>query len=217
MKIYNRYFICLLAVLLAGCKKKKRVTSSATTALEIENSGGSSEEVEFVEKSAMEAEDVAEAANSSKLSTFADLTTRFYYAFDTDTIYASDFKHLDKLAQWLSDNKSMKIIIYGNCDQRGSATYNMGLGSRRATSVQKALIARGVDPSRIKVVSLGQTILVEGDSHEAYAKNRVSIVEIEGQDFIKKIKSKAKTVSSKVVQAVNPSTEDEEDDEEDDN
>ncbi len=48
------------------------------------------------------------------------------------------------------------VTVEGNCDERGSAEYNLGLGQRRADAVKKLLVAAGVPAKQIKTASLGK-------------------------------------------------------------
>ena len=48
------------------------------------------------------------------------------------------------------------LAIEGHCDSRGSAEYNLGLGSRRATAVKDYLVSLGVPAARVTIVSKGK-------------------------------------------------------------
>ncbi len=48
------------------------------------------------------------------------------------------------------------VRLEGNCDERGSAEYNLGLGQRRADAVKKRMVAAGIPARQIKAVSLGK-------------------------------------------------------------
>ena len=63
---------------------------------------------------------------------------------------------LQKDADWLKKWASVAITLEGHCDSRGSAEYNLGLGSRRATSVKDYLVNLGVPAARVTVVSKGK-------------------------------------------------------------
>ena len=67
-----------------------------------------------------------------------------------------------------------KVKIEGNCDETGSDEYNYALGLKRAKSAKEALINRGIKPSAITIVSLGESNpeCTLDDSPECYAKNR---------------------------------------------
>ncbi len=48
------------------------------------------------------------------------------------------------------------IVIEGHCDERGSSSYNMVLGERRAQAVKKYLIDLGVPADKVQTVSFGK-------------------------------------------------------------
>lgn len=96
-----------------------------------------------------------------------------YFDFDKYDI-KPEFRDAIKFnAQELNKNRSVKVTIEGHADERGTTEYNLALGERRAVAVQKALIAEGVDGSRLKVVSYGEERPVDpGHDEAAWAKNR---------------------------------------------
>jgi peptidoglycan-associated lipoprotein len=59
-------------------------------------------------------------------------------------------------AAYLNAHPSIKILIGGYCDDRGSAEYNITLGENRANSAKTALVSAGIAASRIRVVSYGK-------------------------------------------------------------
>jgi peptidoglycan-associated lipoprotein len=56
----------------------------------------------------------------------------------------------------LSDFPNATISVEGNCDERGSAEYNIGLGDRRAASAKDFLVQLGVPGDRLKTISYGK-------------------------------------------------------------
>ena len=48
------------------------------------------------------------------------------------------------------------ITIDGNCDERGSAEYNLALGDRRATAAKDFLVQLGVPADKLKTISYGK-------------------------------------------------------------
>lgn len=221
MKIYNKYFVCALsAIMLAGCEKNKDVDSSVVSESEEESAESEEDQDEdYVEKSNDDNSDATEEVAESEKSThkaLSECTTRYYFAFDGDKVLSES--GLDDVAEALNgdENREKVVIIYGNCDQRGSAAYNVGLGSRRANAVKNALVSRGVSASRFKVISLGQMILVEGDSQEAYAKNRVGIIELEGAESSIKGRTVTKPSAPKVEEKSKAAESDEDESEDED-
>jgi peptidoglycan-associated lipoprotein len=59
-------------------------------------------------------------------------------------------------ATYLTAHPAIKVVIGGYCDDRGSAEYNLALGENRANAAKNALVAAGVDASRIRVISYGK-------------------------------------------------------------
>jgi peptidoglycan-associated lipoprotein len=96
-----------------------------------------------------------------------------YFDFDRSEIKPEFIATIQKNARLLRENPDMKVVIEGHCDERGTTEYNLALGERRATAVQKALIANGVSPEQLQTVSFGEERPVDmGHNEEAWAKNR---------------------------------------------
>ena len=96
-----------------------------------------------------------------------------HFDFDKYTLKDEARASLQKAAEWLAKNKDVKIVIEGNCDERGTAEYNLALGQRRAEAAAKYLIDMGIDAKRIKTVSYGlERPLDPRHNEEAWAKNR---------------------------------------------
>ena len=79
--------------------------------------------------------------------------------FDTakSDIRAADAAEVNEVATTLGKYPSAKIRIAGYADARGNDAANMALGKARADSVKNALVAKGVDASRVETVSGGET------------------------------------------------------------
>jgi peptidoglycan-associated lipoprotein len=59
-------------------------------------------------------------------------------------------------AAYLAAHPAIRVVIGGYADERGSAEYNLALGENRANSARSALIAAGVAPNRLRVISYGK-------------------------------------------------------------
>ena len=65
------------------------------------------------------------------------------------------------------------VAVLGHTDALGSDAYNLRLSRRRAASVVRALVARGVDPASIEAVAVGKRQpLAPDDSEAGRASNR---------------------------------------------
>ncbi len=65
-------------------------------------------------------------------------------------------RKLDQLAQFLTSHPERRVQIDGYTDSVGTDAYNQDLSQRRADAVKSALIARGIDPSRIGTQGYGK-------------------------------------------------------------
>ena len=79
-----------------------------------------------------------------------------YFDTDSTTLSPQAQQTLAGQAQWLNQYPQYRIITEGHADERGTREYNIALGAQRAAGAKQFLIARGVDPRRIKTVSYGK-------------------------------------------------------------
>jgi len=98
-----------------------------------------------------------------------------------DVNFAFDSAELDDLAKeilvnnakWLKDHPEFKVQIEGHCDERGTEEYNLALGERRAKAVRDYLVSLGISPSRMSIISYGESMPLDpGHNESAWAKNR---------------------------------------------
>src|SRR5881397_2572000 len=78
-----------------------------------------------------------------------------HFDFDKAVIKRGDVKILDASAGWLKANPEQLLLIEGHCDERGTNEYNLALGERRAKAAMSYLVSRGVQASRITLISYG--------------------------------------------------------------
>ncbi|MBO5307780.1 MAG: OmpA family protein [Lentisphaeria bacterium] len=96
-----------------------------------------------------------------------------YFAYDSDTLIASQRELLDKIADYLAANSTLGLVIEGHCDQRGTDEYNRALGERRANAIRAYLAGKGVADKRMKTVSYGkEKPAVTGSGDSVWSKNR---------------------------------------------
>jgi peptidoglycan-associated lipoprotein len=79
-----------------------------------------------------------------------------FFDYDSYDLRPDAQTSVSQAANYLNQHPAIKILIAGYCDDRGSAEYNITLGENRADSAQKALIAAGIAPNRIRTVSYGK-------------------------------------------------------------
>ncbi len=95
------------------------------------------------------------------------------FPFDSDELSADDLQTLQQHLSFLQKNPSIKVVLKGHTDERGTVNYNLALGEKRANSVQAFLVSNGINANRIDVISFGETKpIATSHTEEAWAKNR---------------------------------------------
>ena len=111
-----------------------------------------------------------EGMNADRAAMAADT---IHFAFDSSVIRNSERPNLAAVADALNANAGAKLLIEGNCDERGTEEYNRALGERRALAAREALAKLGIDPTRVRTISYGEDRPVDtGHDEAAWAKNR---------------------------------------------
>jgi len=96
-----------------------------------------------------------------------------HFAFDSATVKKGEESNISAVASALASNAGDKLLIEGNCDERGTEEYNRSLGERRALALREALAKAGVDPARVRTISYGKDKPADpGHDEAAWAKNR---------------------------------------------
>lgn len=104
-----------------------------------------------------------------------------HFDFDRADLSAADRATLARSARCLEALAPPRVVIDGNCDERGTAQYNVALGFRRAAVVAKYLSDLGVPATRLEELSHGKEVPLCTESTEAcWAMNRRSAITPDG-------------------------------------
>ncbi len=118
-------------------------------------------------------DEAARRARDAAAAARATLASVIYFDLDKDDIRADAQQTLDAKAALLKSQSALRIRIDGNADDRGSDSYNLALAQRRSAAAKRYLEARGVDASRLEVVSFGKERPVCKDEAEScWSQNR---------------------------------------------
>ena len=99
--------------------------------------------------------------------------SRVYFAFNRYNIESQYDEALRRDADLLKQFPSIHVRIEGNCDDRGTQEYNLALGERRARAAYDYLVAAGVNPGQLEMISYGkENPAVMGTGEAVWAKNR---------------------------------------------
>jgi len=100
-----------------------------------------------------------------------------YFDFDKDEIKGQYAELLQAHAEFLKQNNTVKVLVEGHGDERGTPEYNIALGERRAKAVATYLQNLGVDATQLSIVSYGEEKPADTThTEEAFAKNRRAVL-----------------------------------------
>ena len=115
----------------------------------------------------------AAGSTTSPADTLATIGNTVYFSYDSAALDGNSKGSLFRQAAFLNANPTLTVTIEGHCDERGTREYNLALGERRAAAARDYLLAQGVDPARIKVISYGkERPAMAGSNEESWTKNR---------------------------------------------
>lgn len=113
--------------------------------------------------------DAADAQRALELQA----SDRVFFDFDSARIRPDAAITLQRQAGFLSAHRELRVQVAGHADERGTRDYNLALGARRASATRDYLIALGIAPTRISIVSYGKERPIDPRPNEAgWARNR---------------------------------------------
>jgi OmpA-OmpF porin, OOP family len=96
-----------------------------------------------------------------------------FFDFDISALKAESFPELNRIVGLMNEKPTMTVEISGHADPVGPADYNMGLSERRARTVAKYLVEKGIAQDRITVTFFGETRLIDTSNTKiGNSKNR---------------------------------------------
>lgn len=83
-----------------------------------------------------------------------------YFDFDKSNIKSRFYADLNKMVALLNNHPEMRFSVGAHADARGSHAYNQALSERRANSVKRYMINKGIAPSRIDTRGFGELLII---------------------------------------------------------
>lgn len=192
-------YIALLVVIpgllfTVSCAKKQVVTadsSAAATQQQATEDAAAAQQQQAMDQQQAEASAAEKAAamqaikdeamaREAAMQRTAFENENVYFDFDSAQLTPMAQDTLVRKADWLRANPMVSVSIEGNCDERGTAEYNLALGERRANAAMNFLVDLGISESRLSTISFGEERPADPRSNEeAWAKNRRDVFVIQ--------------------------------------
>ncbi len=169
MKKFVIYAVAVLLVSLIGCAQKQIAAPPEQPAAKPAEAEAPKKAEQVTEKQKpMVKQEEMKAAEKELEAKVSDI----HFAFDKYDLDDPAKSTLKSLSAMLSKMKA-KVVIEGNCDERGTKEYNLALGDRRANAAKQYLISLGIPSAQIETISYGkEKPLCTESSEECWAKNR---------------------------------------------
>ena len=101
--------------------------------------------------------DSSEANGVEKKQERLEVLKDVYFDYDRFGLRREAFPELEANAELLASQMAGRmIVLQGHCDERGTESYNMVLGKRRARAVKEVLVDLGVPGENLNVISFGK-------------------------------------------------------------
>ncbi len=135
----------------------------------------------IVESQPMRQDVVADAAAMGKDISATGKTIIYGIYFDTGSaaIKPESEPSLVQMVKLLENRPALKVYVVGHTDNTGTLELNLKLSAERADAVVKALVGRGIAPSRLKAAGVASYCPISSNANEqGRAQNRrVELVE----------------------------------------
>jgi peptidoglycan-associated lipoprotein len=107
----------------------------------------------------------------------AELGDRIFFDVDRASLSSEAQNRLAAQARWLNAHPEITVLIEGHCDERGTREYNFALGERRGAATRDYLVALGIAPQRLRVVSFGkERPAMVGTGELVWSQNRRAVL-----------------------------------------
>jgi len=96
-----------------------------------------------------------------------------YFDYDRAVVRDDARATLEGNASWMKKFRTVKVLVEGHCDERGTEEYNLALGEKRAKAAQDYILSLGIGSDRIKIISYGKIQPINpGHDEGAWQMNR---------------------------------------------
>jgi peptidoglycan-associated lipoprotein len=176
------FFLSLVVIFISGCAQRQAPDPSMTAIGHGGSRGGSADWINSEDIS--RAQDLGLGMRDDRFSVgedggIRDMFPPVLFDFDQSFVRPSDRPALQEAANYLAENRNVRMVLEGHCDWRGTTEYNMALGDRRASAVKNYLVSLGVPENRLETISKGDLEAnVGGNESQMQMDRRVDLIVI---------------------------------------
>ena len=153
--------------LLAACETASTVSGDGSSEVQSSNSAATSSSASAAE---------APSARTIAENQLASVGNTVLFGFDSASLTDAAQATLSRQAAFMQASPTLRVIIGGHADERGTREYNLALAERRAAATRDYLVAKGVNAARVRIISYGKERPVAVGSNDAsWAKNRRAV------------------------------------------
>jgi peptidoglycan-associated lipoprotein len=166
--------LALLAALAACHHDKPKTTPPTTTEAKKPAPAANNTQLEQIPKNEQVSPNLSLSSDLVKMCGIkASATANPTFDYDKEELTPEDRNVLDQLATCMTTGplKGKAVSLIGRADPRGTEEYNLGLGSRRASSVSTYLEHLGVGQPQLAVTTRG-ALDATGTDEAGWAKDR---------------------------------------------
>jgi peptidoglycan-associated lipoprotein len=99
--------------------------------------------------------------------------TRVHFDYDRADLHPGELVKLTRMARCLEADQRIHVLVEGNADERGTVEYNLALGDRRASAVERYLEGLGVGRLQLSTVTYGKEMpLCTEHGESCWSQNR---------------------------------------------
>ena len=158
------------SLLLAACETASTVSGDGAS--EVQSSSATA----AASSSSTEAATEAPSARTIAENQLASVGNTVLFGFDSASLTDAAQATLNRQAAFMQASPTLRVVIGGHADERGTREYNLALGERRAAATRDYLVAKGVNAARVRIISYGKERPVAvGSNDVSWAKNRRAV------------------------------------------
>ena len=145
--------------------------SSTTYTLEAKGPGGTKDATARV---TVNARTVSAMPSPTDMDLFTKKVKDVFFDYDKSNLRPDEGSVAQDDASFLQQHPSIKVLVEGHCDDRGSDEYNIALGASRAESAKQSLLQHGISSNRVKTISYGkEKPFCTQENEQCWQQNRV--------------------------------------------